>query len=412
MPTKKQKPPKSDAKMEAKIKQAITEFTQSQGSVTSIDSKEQVAKWRSAVLNELKKTQGGIEVIPAKIFKSIKEVPIKHIIKKIPGAVKEHKANIKLAATTIKDIHQKTVNVIKQTKLPSHWRFWLHITEVVLLAVFIYVGLNMMRFDRRWSQVAKFLPWPAAYTNGHLIMLSELDNNAAPVIKIYQDRLGRALYSEEIAKIENNTLDKLVRNQLVADFITEKNIHVTQDMINSARDDFKASFADEQAMREFVAKSYGWTYQDFEQNIMMPYLRQSAFENYLLEQPNIQLAAKQKAGLYRDQINSGLVDFATLAMGKSDDTNTNQQGGDLGWVQPEVLEPNMRKIVSELKIGQISEPVRSPYAYHIFKITDINNEGSELIWHLSHIMVNIVNIDTWLKHELQFDHTYKLVRIY
>ncbi len=414
MATKNKNVKSGDAKLaEEKFKQAISEFNQKTKPAEAIkDPREQIAKWRVAVLGELTKTDKGFEVLPAKLFASIKEIPLKHLVKKIPEqAVALHK-NTVAATQTVVDIHQTITTKIKQTKLPNHFRLWLHIFTIIILGVAIYAGLVMFRPDRHWTTVAKVLPWPAAYVNGHFIMLSEVNSNTAPIIRLYESKLNRKLYSEEIAKVEAGALDKLINDQLISLVIKDRHIVVTEAMLKQARQDFIQSFSDERAMRQFVATSYGWTYDEFEQNIMKPYLMQIAFEKYLLELPNVQLAAKQVVGLYKDQITSGLVNFETLAKGKSNDANTSEQGGDLGWVQAGTMEPALEKIISNLKIGEISEPIRTPNGYHIFKVIEKTATDKDTSWHLAHIMVEITNVETWLKHELQFASIYKLVRIY
>ncbi len=61
--------------------------------------------------------------------------------------------------------------------------------------------------------------------------------------------------------------------------------------------------------------------------------------------------------------------FAKLAREYSQDKDTRDLGGDLGTVSIDQLEPSFLKTVKELKVGQISEPVKvtfgNSYGYHI-----------------------------------------------
>lgn len=62
-------------------------------------------------------------------------------------------------------------------------------------------------------------------------------------------------------------------------------------------------------------------------------------------------------------------DFATLAKKYSADSATAAQGGDLGEVRRGVLPKEVEETVYALKPSEISKPVRSPYGYHLIKLT-------------------------------------------
>lgn len=62
-------------------------------------------------------------------------------------------------------------------------------------------------------------------------------------------------------------------------------------------------------------------------------------------------------------------DFATLARLYSADPS-GTKGGDIGWLYQGDLDPNMEAAVAKLKNGEISEPIRSPYGWHIVQVLD------------------------------------------
>jgi peptidyl-prolyl cis-trans isomerase D len=63
-------------------------------------------------------------------------------------------------------------------------------------------------------------------------------------------------------------------------------------------------------------------------------------------------------------------DFATLAKENSADSATASKGGDLGVVQPGALPKALENAVKKLKPGEITEPVRTSFGYHIAKLTE------------------------------------------
>jgi len=63
-------------------------------------------------------------------------------------------------------------------------------------------------------------------------------------------------------------------------------------------------------------------------------------------------------------------DFAALAKTDSDDTGSAQQGGDLGEFRRGMMVPPFEQAAFSLKIGEISEPVKSPFGYHIIVVEE------------------------------------------
>ena len=63
-------------------------------------------------------------------------------------------------------------------------------------------------------------------------------------------------------------------------------------------------------------------------------------------------------------------DFATLAKKYSTDTGTAQAGGELGWFGPDKMAPTFTDAAYSLKKGEISDPVKTTYGYHVIKLED------------------------------------------
>jgi parvulin-like peptidyl-prolyl isomerase len=64
----------------------------------------------------------------------------------------------------------------------------------------------------------------------------------------------------------------------------------------------------------------------------------------------------------------GGADFATLAAKYSIDTSNKDNGGDLGWFGKGKMVPDFEAAVFSLKVGVISQPVKSTYGYHIVQV--------------------------------------------
>jgi peptidyl-prolyl cis-trans isomerase SurA len=78
--------------------------------------------------------------------------------------------------------------------------------------------------------------------------------------------------------------------------------------------------------------------------------------------------ARQRLLVLRERLVSG-ADFAQLARANSDDS-TAARGGDLDWVYPGDTVPEFERAFRDLKPGEISQPVRTPFGFHLIQVIE------------------------------------------
>ena len=63
-------------------------------------------------------------------------------------------------------------------------------------------------------------------------------------------------------------------------------------------------------------------------------------------------------------------DFAALAKSFSEDPGSALNGGDLDWIDPNALVPEFRAVMAGSRIGELSQPFRSPFGWHVLEVLD------------------------------------------
>lgn len=79
--------------------------------------------------------------------------------------------------------------------------------------------------------------------------------------------------------------------------------------------------------------------------------------------------AQHRLRSVRERLVNGGAEFAEMARQYSED-GTAANGGDLGWVNPGDTVPPFEKAMNELQPGEISEPVRSPFGFHLIQVLE------------------------------------------
>ncbi|OOG24765.1 molecular chaperone SurA [Thioalkalivibrio denitrificans] len=79
--------------------------------------------------------------------------------------------------------------------------------------------------------------------------------------------------------------------------------------------------------------------------------------------------ARERLESLRQRIRMG-DEFEDLARAHSDDRGSAMRGGDLGWVDPGDLVPAFEEVMDRLPPGEVSEPFRTQFGWHIVEVLD------------------------------------------
>lgn len=114
-------------------------------------------------------------------------------------------------------------------------------------------------------------------------------------------------------------------------------------------------------------------------------------EKVVIEQTNArhilirpgELATEDEAITRLTQLRERLVqgdEFGPLARSHSDDRGSALRGGELGWLSPGDTVPPFERQMNALRVGEISEPFRTQFGWHIVEIVERrNHDGTDAV---------------------------------
>ncbi|KAA0766297.1 peptidylprolyl isomerase PrsA [Bacillus sp. SH5-2] len=109
----------------------------------------------------------------------------------------------------------------------------------------------------------------------------------------------------------------------------------------------------------------------FEKAIKETVTEKDVKENYKPEMKVSHILVKDEktAKEVKEKVNNG-EDFAALAKQYSEDTGSKEQGGEIPGFAPGQTVKEFEEAAYKLDAGQVSEPIKTTYGYHIIKATD------------------------------------------
>ena len=194
------------------------------------------------------------------------------------------------------------------------------------------------------------------------------------------------LYKELKSQYGNQVVQNMVYKKLLQSKYT-----VTKKDIDNKISEVEASLGGAAQLQQALAQQ-GMTMTQFRDNVetqlllfkaqtkgvkvtdkeLQDYFNKNKSQYVQVKARHILVDKKSTADSIEKQLKSG-TDFATLAKKYSTDTGSKDQGGELGWVKKGQMVPEFETALFKLKKGEISQPVKSQYGYHIIQAEDVKD---------------------------------------
>jgi peptidyl-prolyl cis-trans isomerase D len=149
-------------------------------------------------------------------------------------------------------------------------------------------------------------------------------------------------------------------NNNIASFDTEEQVKLAY--VKLSVDDLKDRVSvDEQAVRTYYDNNINSYGKEEERRV----------SHILIDAGDDADAAREKAQALKAELDNG-ADFAALAEANSDDTFSAENGGDLDFITPEMMDPAFDEAAFGLEnVGDVSDVVETEFGFHIIKLTEL-----------------------------------------
>ena len=269
----------------------------------------------------------------------------------------------------------------------------------------------------------------AAIVNDGLVLKSELDSQMDAVTKRLQEQKVE-LPSQSILK--QQVLDRLILQEIQAQHAKRVGLTVSDEQLNSALQEIASrnKIPFDQLPTALAAQGVDYkTYREgMRRELTLSTLRQRDVISHINVSPREleQFISRQQTAAANDEFNVSHIllslpeaatpqqldditrkaqDLATRA-GKGEDfgqlaiANSNSQtaldGGQLGWRKGTQLPEFILALVTKMKPGEVSEPVRTPSGFHIVKLNERRSGEAQVIInqiHTRHILMKTNELD-------------------
>ncbi|NIN92934.1 foldase [bacterium] len=232
----------------------------------------------------------------------------------------------------------------------------------------------------------------AATVNGKKIYLKEVEKQYESLIKQHQQSGVPQSEQKKMEKeYKKSILDSLIDQELMLSEADRRGIKVTEKELNDRMNSIRQMFPDEKQFQDAL-KRENIEISELKENIRRQGLISKLSEEvtkglkvteeetrkYYDENPaqfeheeqiqanHILVEDEAQAKDIKDQLEKG-ADFAELAKKYSKDPGNKDKGGDLGLVSHGQMVPEFEEALFKLQPGDISDPVKTTYGFHIIK---------------------------------------------
>jgi parvulin-like peptidyl-prolyl isomerase len=221
----------------------------------------------------------------------------------------------------------------------------------------------------------------AARVNGQPIFLADYQEETARFEAAMAGQ-GFDLESEDgqamLAQMRRQVLDSMIEQVLIKQAAAQEGLAISEEELETVIQESIEEGGGQASFEEWLQTS-SLTYEDFREEIRFQLLALAIFEQVTGSIPttgeqvhacHILVETEEEAQAILGRLQAG-EDFAALAGQLSQDENTREAGGDLGFFhRGQLISPELEEAAFALPPGQIGEVVQSQFGYHVVQVLE------------------------------------------
>ena len=247
----------------------------------------------------------------------------------------------------------------------------------------------------------------AAVVGDNIILASEVEEKAAPMLTDASRITDPAKRSARATALRREVLERLIDDELILQQATELKLSVTSEQVDQSIDEIKKqnNITDDQL--KDALRGQGMTMTTYRADLKRQLLRyrvlniavgsrvsisddevKAYYERHMKTGENVQVRASHIFVAIPEGADASVVaekqaqaqkllerarageDFAKLAKQYSDDAATRADGGDLGTFGKDMLPKAIEELVFSMKVDEIAGPVRADRGFHVIKLVE------------------------------------------
>ena len=225
-------------------------------------------------------------------------------------------------------------------------------------------GMTPLSFESQMREDMVVRALPSAVSESSLITVREIDN----FFRLRDQTRDLRVLSldapsgDAIADPEDSVLQTYLQ-QHSENYMSEEQVAIEYVLVDASALDVPEQASDETLRERYESQLSRYTRpaQRLASHILIKVAADAPADAQQAAQARAaEIVAKARAG----------EDFATLAKELSDDIGSKMTGGDLGWLEPGILDPAFESALFAMEPDSISDPVKSAEGWHVIQLRD------------------------------------------
>lgn len=279
---------------------------------------------------------------------------------------------------------------------------------IVVIAAYVIVGLGI--YKKRWDKDMEgnqSLSWvlnlyPAMWVNSTVISMDDYWLHVRAMKHFFGEQMQVEFDSAEgqemMTEIENQVEEKLKTEALISQLVKSEGVEVNDSDVEEEFQNYVTQLggSEEDAIKSFE-QQFGWgTKEEVKKYAIYPYVERVKLLEKLMESDDYKTPAKEKAEEVLAKVKEKPESFSDLAKEYSDDLQSAELGGELGFFGEGMMVPAFEEAAFALDTGQISEVVETDFGYHIITVNEKkeDEENGEQV-KAAHILLGY--FESWLQ---------------